>query len=257
MNHFLITFFLLTGMSFSGMTQLSDGSIAPDFQLTDLDGNTHHLYEYLDQGKAVFLDFFACHCPSCWAYHNTGTMETMNQMYGPDGTDQMKILMIEYDEYNEDAFLGLGGYTQGDWTAGNSIPMINVEGADRSIFAAYNMTYYPMVYKICPDKTLELISTSLSPATLFTKADECPGTLDVEDVESGRVFFDAVKRQLHLEGFSPEAEVIISTATGQIVQSGRLPQTGVIDMDANDQGLYFVQIQNQGHNTVSKIFVGR
>ena len=35
---------------------LSNGSIAPDFTFTDMNGNTQHLYSYLDAGKAVVID---------------------------------------------------------------------------------------------------------------------------------------------------------------------------------------------------------
>jgi len=44
----------------SAQAQLASGSTAPNFTLTDIDGNTHQLYDYLDQGKAVLLDFFCC-----------------------------------------------------------------------------------------------------------------------------------------------------------------------------------------------------
>src|SRR5690606_37554838 len=98
----------------------------------------------------------------------------------PDGTDQIMVLMLEHDQNNPDAFVGQGGYTQGDWTAGNSIPMFDVEGSDRSVFDDYNLQYYPMVMKVCSDKTVELMSTSYSTSTLFQEADDCAGTLSFE-----------------------------------------------------------------------------
>ena len=43
--------------------QLPNGSIAPNFELIDLDGTTHKLYEdYTDLGYTVFLDFSAIWC---------------------------------------------------------------------------------------------------------------------------------------------------------------------------------------------------
>jgi peroxiredoxin len=38
---------------------------APDFTFTDTEGNTHSLYETLDEGKVVLLDFFFVDCPPC------------------------------------------------------------------------------------------------------------------------------------------------------------------------------------------------
>ena len=81
-------------ISLSSNAQLTNGSIAPDFNLTDINGNSHHLYQYLAEGKTVFVQFFACHCPSCWSYYNTGKLESLYQTYGPNGTDQIMVIMI-------------------------------------------------------------------------------------------------------------------------------------------------------------------
>jgi len=62
-----LSFIILLLLQTRTFGQIPDGSIAPDFTLTDINGNTHHLYEYLDQGKTVFIDFWATHCPYCWA----------------------------------------------------------------------------------------------------------------------------------------------------------------------------------------------
>jgi hypothetical protein len=40
-----------------GSSQLPNGSVAPDFSITDIDGVEHHLYSYLDSGYAVIIDF--------------------------------------------------------------------------------------------------------------------------------------------------------------------------------------------------------
>ena len=74
----LITFTLSMNVS----AQLVDGTTAPDFTLTDYNGNTHNLYSYLNAGKTVFVEIFAAHCPGCSAYHQTHTMKNMYNSYG-------------------------------------------------------------------------------------------------------------------------------------------------------------------------------
>jgi serine/threonine protein kinase HipA of HipAB toxin-antitoxin module len=50
----LFTALLLATVS---SAQLPDGSIAPDFTATDIDGVEHNLYDLLDEGKKVILEF--------------------------------------------------------------------------------------------------------------------------------------------------------------------------------------------------------
>lgn len=42
---------------------LAEGDLAPDFELVDLDGQTHRLSDY--KGKGVFLNFWGTWCPPC------------------------------------------------------------------------------------------------------------------------------------------------------------------------------------------------
>ena len=58
MKKIFTIFALITLFSFSNSyAQLANGSVAPDFTLTDLNGTTHNLYDYIDDGYTVFLDF--------------------------------------------------------------------------------------------------------------------------------------------------------------------------------------------------------
>ncbi len=144
--------FLLTPLFASA--QLENGSFAPDFELTDLDGNTWHLYEVLESGKHVILDFSATWCHPCWLYHEEGTLNEAYQLYGPNGTNELMIFMIEGDEETNIACLynlpDCSYSTQGDWTAGTLYPIIN----DDFIADTYEISGWPTHFHICPNKII-------------------------------------------------------------------------------------------------------
>lgn len=132
--------------------QLPDGSIAPDFTATDINGVEHNLYSLLDEGKKVIIDFSATWCGPCWSYHNSGALEDIWETYGPGGTDEVYVFFIEGDDTTTLQDLqGTGTATQGDWTAGTGYPIIDDGG---SIFDDYEGAYYPTIYTICPNRTL-------------------------------------------------------------------------------------------------------
>ena len=139
--------------------QLPDGSIAPDFTVTDINGNSYRLYELLDSGYTVIIDFSATWCGPCWSYHESGDLETLWDEHGPAGatgvsvntTDDIFVMMIESSSNTNLADIqGTGGNTQGDWTAGTNFPIVN----DDNVSNLYEVTYFPTVYTVCPNKLL-------------------------------------------------------------------------------------------------------
>jgi hypothetical protein len=61
-NIFSLFLLFLVGSLSEVSAQFPDGSIAPYFTATDIDGVEWNLYELLDGGAAVIIDFFAAWC---------------------------------------------------------------------------------------------------------------------------------------------------------------------------------------------------
>lgn len=177
-NFFLFLFMI----SFSVIqAQLEDGSIAPDFTATDLDGNTWNLYEILDQGKSVVLDFSTTWCAPCWNYHQTGYFKTVYEEYGPNGTDEMMVFFIEADQGTNTACLydleDCNIPTQGNWVEGTPYPII--EGYE--IGLDYQVGNYPTIIHICPTRSLTQIG-QVSADELYAGNSNCPSPVGENNV---------------------------------------------------------------------------
>ena len=175
---------LLTGILFLGLgsnAQLTSGSIAPDFTLTDINGTSHNLYSYLNAGKTVFIDVSATWCGPCWAYHGTHNLQNLWVDHGPVGgtgvssstTDDVIVLFIEGDGTTDGAQLTGAAGSQGNWTSGISYPICNPVSAIIDQFDIdYNIAYFPTIYKICPNRQVFEVGT-VSTSTLYNSVSNC------------------------------------------------------------------------------------
>ena len=164
----------------NSQAQLPDGSIAPNFILTDLDGTSHELYALLDQGYTVFLDFSAVWCGPCWSYHTAGTLEDLYENHGPAGypnvsantTDDVMVFMIEGDENTLAALQGASP-SVGDWVTGTLYPIICTDGTvnNDQITSDYAIGYWPTIYKVCPDRLTSEVGQSSNP---YGTVSACP-----------------------------------------------------------------------------------
>ncbi len=136
------------------LAQLPDGSIAPDFNLIDIDGNQHHLYSYLSQGKTVILNFSESWCQECWNYHQSGALQDFYTLYGPGGTDEATVVFIETDPIlGIDDLMGLTSASAGDWISDTPFGIIDDTAANNEFMPNDK----PTIYGIYPDKTTTLL----------------------------------------------------------------------------------------------------
>ena len=77
---FLMLILVLTVLVALPVSALVEGDPAPDFTITDIDGNVFKLSNY--RGTVVLLEFFSTLCPKCQA--EVADLKQLYQIYGPD-----------------------------------------------------------------------------------------------------------------------------------------------------------------------------
>lgn len=247
---------LTFAFSLNAIGQIDDGSIVPDFTLIDWYGETHNLYSYLNDGKTVFLEIFAAHCPSCWSYHQTERMKNMYNQYGPEGTDEVMVLALEYDQYNTvNAFTGVGEVwnTAGNWLEGTPYPQFNVEGVDREVFIDYDVTFYPLVYKICPDRIIERMSTSSTEEQLYENVQACEPLSIIEETKDFNVYFDEISRRVIIDYSEELTALKVINIQGQLVKSIDTIPNSMIDVSELDNGVYLFEVKTKSGFFIKKL----
>ena len=268
MKGFLSALLLMTWCT--AHSQLADGTIAPDWTLTDINGNEHHLYEYLDNGYTVFLDLSATWCGPCWSHHISGSFEELYVEHGPLGfpgvsantTDDVMVFHIEVDAFTGiNALYGIGGGTVGNWVAGTPYPIIN----DHTIADDYNVNYFPSLYRVCENKRLwQIFPNTADIQYIFTGA--CPQPVTGTDAEilsysgpswgCGSVPVEVVLHNLGTQTLTSRNFNVLSD--GELIQqfswTGNLPTFNHLNIElgeitVQDDAEISVVLQNDQNNT--------
>jgi hypothetical protein len=120
---------------------------------TDINGQTHSIQQYLNEGKTVLVDLSAHWCAPCWAWHKSGIMEALYADFGPDGTNDLVILFIDGSSSPPSTLNllnGIGSGTQGNWVEGTNYPIIGPNGQGQSVASNYNFSGFPTLFMHCP-----------------------------------------------------------------------------------------------------------
>ena len=128
--------------------------IMPDFIGTDIDGNEIHLYDILDAGQAVIINFFLTGDP-----FSEQPMPDMTEAYYLYGCNEHDLYFMEISPNGNDA-------TCQAWVErfGVKYPTISRDGGGNDIAQAIPVGLYPTIMVIRPDHTFA--SRDIYPPTL-------------------------------------------------------------------------------------------
>jgi hypothetical protein len=257
--------------------QLADGSTAPDFTFTDMKGVSHNLYTYLNQGKYVALDISATWCGPCWEYHSKiKTMEGLYEKHDIPGDKKWKVLFVEGDATTNDACMTksagcTGSTSQGNWLNGTIYPMCNpAAGAALSSFVAnYKVTFFPMLYLICPNKKVYakvLNDSNLDWPTVadWEKISKNCGTVGVDEQEMSNsltVYPNPATGNVSVSFNllnSADIKLQVVNSIGQVMDVKKLgilnsgDQSFNYSTDGLPKGLYFFMINSGNDHSMTK-----
>jgi cytochrome oxidase Cu insertion factor (SCO1/SenC/PrrC family) len=147
MKHILsFVLFLSLNLTTKAQTPLS---VAEDFTVTDLDGNTFNLFNTLNNNKFVVIDFFYCTCVPCQI--NTPKVQYAYQYFGCNRSNVVFLSMDTGDD-TEACRLFEENYQN---LAGEKFPSVSGDdGGGNAVCSAYGILAYPTVILIAPDKTI-------------------------------------------------------------------------------------------------------
>lgn len=138
--------FIMISLPFFQVTVANQAqNTSPDWELTSIDGQSYQLSSLYDEGYAVMLVFGATWCSYSWDLVNQGTLDKIHDQFGPDATNELKLIFIEADE--QTTLEHLKGkttekdkdYTLGDWVSGHAYTICNEE----KLAKRYEVDAYP------------------------------------------------------------------------------------------------------------------
>ena len=139
---------LMAGFVGTAGAAAEPGQAAPDFTLSDLDGNPVSLSEF--RGKYVVLEWFNSECPFVQKHYDSGNMQSLQTEYTGDGVVWLAINSTNTDHSNyRDPVRS--AEIMSNWNAAPSELLLDPDG---DVGQAYGARTTPHMYIIDPQGKL-------------------------------------------------------------------------------------------------------
>lgn len=244
----LILFFSLFSTSLYAQPE---GDTFPDFTVTDIEGNTHNLQSYLDDGKIVLIDVFATWCSICTS--SLVAVDALYEDYGPDGDNTLVVLAFEKDPNTNN---------EAQYVETHNVPNpVIADGLDE--IAEWNTIYQPNFFVVCSDGSFDYHFSGVGSSTTVLQGliDDCEslstGIEDHQDELGFKFLSNPVQDKLV---FQIEKEVNINYSvldmSGKVIMKGITQNSrNTVDVSSLDRGIYLLQLNNGIDTRVTQKFI--
>lgn len=252
MKRFLTILLVAFGMSMNAQTSLYT---AVDFTATDCNGNTINLFEILDRGQYVLIDFFYYNCGPCQK-----ACPKLVEAYKAYGCNEHDIFFMEISYTDIDAKCQ-------EWEEqyGVEYPTIGIEGGGFEIAETYEIASYPTILLISPTKTILIndfphfettqdIIDKISSVTSRIKEYPCSDPEPEPDAcneianHNFKLYPNPASSYVKItSNINEKTEVKIIDIAGRCVKSVEIEDLSdaTINIDDLDKGIYFMMINNK------------
>jgi thiol-disulfide isomerase/thioredoxin len=233
---------------------------AADFTVKDLVGVQHHLYEYLDAGNYVIIDFFTTNCGPCQTYASE-----VSASYDHFGCNEGNVVFLGMNWGSDNQSVHLF-----DSLWGAMYPSVSgLQGGGNAIVDIYQVQSYPTVILIAPDRTIlnnhiwppetdtinaEVIAAGgiAQPCTVGTSQQDISS---VPEIQANTTGHGSV--QIRLKDVKAGMELKIFSSDGKLVQNETLAgKEDVIRLSQLKPGIYIAMlISSDGNRSASTKFM--
>jgi thiol-disulfide isomerase/thioredoxin len=222
--------------------------IAPDFSVKDVHSNTHHLYEYLDAGKYVVIDFFTTNCGPCQTYASeiSASYEHFGCNYG-----NVIFLGINWGSDNQSVI-------QFDEQWGAIYPCVSgLHGGGNGVVDLFEVLSYPSVIIIAPDRSI-LTNYIWPPDMLTINAEVLAAggiplicTVDAEQIPApGNQMLTATNLSRNMIGITCHEELTAGMELMVYSIDGRMVYNNPLESNVTNislkSGIYFAVLMKNG-----------